>query len=98
MLEDAKKEEEEKDTVAMDWVLNKASIPSLPMSLVDIIKKPSMVKTAAIKAMKAFLAAVRLKLGKGRFAGWSFTTEKAYFVHTASQLSKLPDNLRFPTS
>ena len=94
MLEDIKKKEEEKDAVAMDWVLDKVSLPSLPMSLEDIIKKPNMVKTVATKAMKAFLPAGRLNLGKGRFSGWSFPMEKAYFVHTASHLSNLPDKFK----
>ena len=94
MLEDVQKEEEEKDAVSMDWVPDKASIPALPMSLEDIIKKPNMLKTAATKALKAFLVAGRLKLGKGTFAGWSFPVEKAYFVHTASHLSKLPSKFK----
>ena len=94
MLEEVKKEEDEKEAVAMDWVPDKDSIPALPMSLEDVIKKPNMVKTAATKMLKAFLAAGRLKLGKGTFAGWSFPVEKAYFINTASHLSKLPDTFK----
>ena len=55
------------------------------------MKKPNLVKSASTKALKVFLTAGNLKLGKDSFPGWLFCVEKAYFLNTSTLLVNLPN-------
>ena len=68
------------------WVHDQTKMP-----MEDIMKKPNLVKSAATKALKVFLTAGNLKLGKDSFPGWRFCVEKAYFINTSTLLVKLPN-------
>ena len=75
------------------WVHDQTKMP-----MEDIMKKPNLVKSAATKALKVFLTAGNLKLGKDSFPGWRFCVEKAYFINTSTLLVKLPNVFNCPTS
>ena len=72
------------DAVKCDWLTRGApDFPKLPRNMKFILKQPRMLKNA--------LTSAGVKLGQGTFLAWHFPVEKAYLVHTAGLVDKLPN-------
>ena len=91
VLEFLKMKVEEEEAMRKTWLPDQSKIPKLPMALEEIMKTSNLVKTAATKALKAFLTAGNHKLGKDSFPAWQSRVEKVYFINTSTLLDKLPD-------
>ena len=57
VLEFLKMKVEEEEAMRKTWLPDQSRIPKLPLAMEEIMKKPNLVKTAATKALKAFLIA-----------------------------------------
>ena len=72
------------DAVKCDWLTRGApDFPKMPRNMKFILKQPRMLKNA--------LTSAGVKLGQGTFLAWHFPVEKAYLVHTAGLVDKLPN-------
>ena len=82
----------EEDALKMLWVPeDKDNFPKLAQTLLNVFKKPNLVRSADTKAVNFFLKAGNLKLGRDTFPGWHCPIQKAYLVYTGDIVKSLPE-------
>ena len=82
----------EEDALKLGWVPeDKDTFPKLSQTVLNIFKKPNLVRSAATKALNFFLKAGKLKLGRDTFPGWHFPIRKAYLMYTGDIVKGLPE-------
>ena len=80
------------DAVRGDWVERSSpSFPKLPRQFQYLVKNPRMVKNALTTACSYLMAFAGIKLGHDTFLAWHYPLEKAFLVHTAGLVTKLPN-------
>ena len=79
------------DALKGDWLERSSqSFPKLPRQFQYMSKNPRMVKNALTAACNNLMAGAGVKLGHDTFLAWHFPIEKAFLVHTAKLVTKLP--------
>jgi hypothetical protein len=81
----------QEDAVEGLWLQSKSSsFPKLPRQFQYLTKNPRMVKNALTAACNHLMTFAGVKLGHDTFLAWHYPIEKAFLVHTAGLVTKLP--------
>ena len=80
------------DALKGEWLVRSSpSFPKLPRQFQYLIKQPRMVKNSLTAACNNLMSSAGVKLGHDTFLAWQYPIEKAFMVHTAGMVTKLPN-------